>query len=132
MYYLKTSLTPILHFAFWRVLFGAYTMSRLLTLTLLTLLPTLALAMSNPAAENCKKQGLGYVLDNSTGYCVFPDGSRCEEWAYFRHQCSAAAPDGDDDKDDVVIDNDTDEVDDPMPNQNLGSSKPLQNAAPND
>ena len=23
----------------------------------------------------------------TAGYCVFPDGSECEEWAYFRNEC---------------------------------------------
>ena len=27
------------------------------------------------------------------GYCIFPDGSECEEWAYFRGECDPVSPD---------------------------------------
>lgn len=53
-----------------------------------------AVQLANPASENCEKQGgrLERVKDehgNEVGYCVFPDGTRCEEWALFRGQCKA-------------------------------------------
>jgi protein O-mannosyl-transferase len=47
------------------------------------------LTMANPASMNCVKLG-GKVeirkdaAGNETGYCRFPDGRLCEEWALFR------------------------------------------------
>ena len=46
----------------------------------------------NPASEFCEEQGgrsdLRTNEDGSvTGYCVFEDGSECEEWAFFRGEC---------------------------------------------
>lgn len=43
---------------------------------------------ANPASEFCVEQG-GEVdivdeADGQVGYCVLPDGSRVEEWEYFR------------------------------------------------
>jgi putative hemolysin len=49
--------------------------------------------LANPASAYCEEQG-GTVemrLDDTGGtygVCVFPDGSECEEWAYFRGECS--------------------------------------------
>jgi putative hemolysin len=53
-----------------------------------------AVQLANPASEHCEKRGgrLERVKDehgNESGYCVFPDGTRCEEWALFRGQCQA-------------------------------------------
>ena len=53
--------------------------------------------MPNPASAYCKQQGyhleIRTAADGSqTGYCVFPDGSECDEWAYFRGECGPAAP----------------------------------------
>ena len=48
--------------------------------------------IANPASVNCVRQG--YTLDlreginGTTGYCIFDDGSACEEWAYLRGECS--------------------------------------------
>ena len=48
--------------------------------------------MPNPASAYCEDQG--YQLEirsaengSQTGYCLFPDGSECEEWAYYRGEC---------------------------------------------
>jgi putative hemolysin len=47
----------------------------------------------NPAAAHCVDQGHSYeirtdpVTGDQTGYCVFPDQSSCEEWAFFRGTC---------------------------------------------
>ncbi len=48
--------------------------------------------MANPASVYCEKNG--YTLEIRTaadgsqnGVCVFPDGSTCDEWAYFRGEC---------------------------------------------
>lgn len=55
--------------------------------------PEKPIGMPNPASTYCTAQG--YRLDIRTnpltggevGYCVFPDGSSCEEWAFYRGQC---------------------------------------------
>lgn len=54
---------------------------------------SLASAIPNPAAEFCVK--CGYKSEIRTdpqggqyGVCVFPDGSECDEWAYYR-KCNA-------------------------------------------
>src|SRR3954470_5661472 len=36
-----------------------------------------------PAAQYCKQ--LGYTLVDST--CTFPDGTTCEQWAFYRGEC---------------------------------------------
>jgi putative hemolysin len=46
----------------------------------------------NPASEYCEEQGGRSELrtneDGSvTGYCVFEDGSECEEWAFYNGEC---------------------------------------------
>ncbi len=49
------------------------------------------LGLPNPASKFCEDQG--YVLEmrtdaqGTTGYCIFPDGSECEEWAFYRGEC---------------------------------------------
>jgi len=52
------------------------------------------LGIPNPASKFCRDQGfqLEFRTDASgtTGYCVFPDGSECEEWAYYRGECGPA------------------------------------------
>jgi len=45
--------------------------------------------MGNPASENCvARGGKSQIVTNpdgsQSGYCVFPDGKRYEEWALFR------------------------------------------------
>ena len=49
--------------------------------------------MPNPASVYCEENGgtLEIREDDSggpVGYCVFDDGSECEEWTYYRGQCS--------------------------------------------
>ena len=48
--------------------------------------------IANPASVYCEEQG--YELEirtnpdgSQTGYCIFPDGSECGEWAFFRGEC---------------------------------------------
>jgi putative hemolysin len=47
--------------------------------------------LANPASKYCVDQG--YRLEIRTeeagavGYCIFPDGTECEEWAYYREEC---------------------------------------------
>jgi putative hemolysin len=50
----------------------------------------------NPASVYCNEQGnkneIRMAADGSqNGICVFPDGSECDEWAYFRGECGPAA-----------------------------------------
>jgi putative hemolysin len=52
--------------------------------------------MPNPASVYCEQQGnkleIRTAADGSqSGICVLPDGSTCEEWAYFRGECPLAA-----------------------------------------
>lgn len=56
-----------------------------------TPVPTQA-ALPNPASVFCEEQGgtLDIRTDASggqTGFCVFSDGTECEEWAFFRNEC---------------------------------------------
>ena len=50
-----------------------------------------AAGLPNPASKYCADQG--YKLEirdeagGQVGYCLFPDGSECEEWAFFRGEC---------------------------------------------
>ena len=59
--------------------------------------PTLGLP--NPASTFCAEQG--YKLEIRTaadgsqaGFCIFPDRSECDEWAFFRGECAAASSAG--------------------------------------
>jgi putative hemolysin len=52
--------------------------------------------MPNPASVYCEQQGnkleIRTAADGSqSGVCVLPDGSICDEWAYFRAECGPAA-----------------------------------------
>ncbi len=54
-------------------------------------------SMANPAAVYCKSQGYRLqpviVADGSqAAICIFPDGSQCDEWAYYRGECAPATP----------------------------------------
>jgi putative hemolysin len=48
--------------------------------------------MVNPASKFCTDQGYKWEARDESGgqvgYCVFPDGSECEEWAFYRGQCA--------------------------------------------
>ncbi len=55
--------------------------------------PTSQPGIANPASVYCTDQGGKLEIrkdgqGNETGFCIFPDGSGCEEWAYFRHECN--------------------------------------------
>ncbi len=57
-----------------------------------TLEPTMS-TLPNPASVYCEQHGytseIRTAADNSqSGVCIFPDGSECDEWAYFREECS--------------------------------------------
>jgi putative hemolysin len=52
--------------------------------------------MPNPASVYCEQNGnvleIRTAADGSqSGVCIFPDGSTCDEWAYYRGECSYAA-----------------------------------------
>jgi len=52
--------------------------------------------MPNPASVYCEQTGnkleIRTAADGSqNGICVFPDGSTCDEWAYYRGECGPAA-----------------------------------------
>ncbi len=54
--------------------------------------PTTQANIPNPASVHCEQNGgkLDLQQDASggaAGACVFPDGSECDEWAYFRGEC---------------------------------------------
>jgi putative hemolysin len=49
--------------------------------------------MPNPASAYCVEQGFKSEIRTATdgsqsGVCIFPDGSECDEWAYFRGECA--------------------------------------------
>lgn len=51
--------------------------------------------MPNPASVYCEQNGNTLEIDTAadgsqSGRCVFPDGSACEEWAYYRGECGPA------------------------------------------
>jgi putative hemolysin len=53
--------------------------------------------MPNPASVYCTQQGnkleIRTAADGSqNGMCIFPDGSTCDEWAYYRGECGPATP----------------------------------------
>jgi hypothetical protein len=57
--------------------------------------PSAAPAAGNPATANCiAKGGRSVIIETplgQSGVCVFPDGSRCEEWRFFRGECASGA-----------------------------------------
>ncbi len=59
--------------------------------------PTPAAGLPNPASVFCKEQGFTLELrtdaaGNQSGICHFPDGSECDEWAFYRSECGLAGP----------------------------------------
>jgi len=48
--------------------------------------------IANPASVYCEEQG--GTLDLATGMCTFADGSQCEEWAFYRGECSPGQASG--------------------------------------
>ncbi len=93
-------------------------MKRILTLTLLTIFIALTSCtpptqptpdsvpsdipqadMPNPASAYCVEEGytseIRTAADGSqSGVCIFPDGSECDEWAFFRGECGPADQSG--------------------------------------
>jgi hypothetical protein len=55
--------------------------------------------MPNPASVYCTQQGnkleIRTAADGSqNGICIFPDGSSCDEWAYYRGECGPSEQEG--------------------------------------
>ena len=53
--------------------------------------------IANPASQFCEEQGykveIRTAADGSqTGYCIFDDGTECEEWAFQRGECKPGTP----------------------------------------
>ncbi len=57
--------------------------------------PVSNVSLANPASAYCEENGgtLEMRTDNEgnvSGVCIFTDGSECDEWAFFRGECSPA------------------------------------------
>ena len=57
--------------------------------------PSQSSTLANPASVYCQEQGgksqITTTADGSqSGDCVFPDGFKCDEWAFFRQECQKA------------------------------------------
>ena len=54
--------------------------------------PTVNSQIANPASVHClENNGQLEMRTNEYGQygvCIFSDGSECEEWAFFRNECS--------------------------------------------
>ena len=53
-------------------------------------------SIPNPASVYCTQNGNKFEIRTAadggqSGVCVFPDGSTCDEWAYFRGECDSTA-----------------------------------------
>ena len=51
--------------------------------------------MPNPASVYCEQNGNNLEIrtaddGSQSGVCIFPDGSTCDEWAYYRGECGPA------------------------------------------
>ncbi len=50
--------------------------------------------LPNPASQLCVDRGYRSEIRDEAGgqvgYCLFPDGSECEEWAFYRGECAPA------------------------------------------
>lgn len=47
--------------------------------------------VANPASVFCEENGGTLEIENQdsgqVGFCIFDDGSQCEEWAYYNGEC---------------------------------------------
>jgi putative hemolysin len=55
------------------------------------------LGVPNPASQYCVDQGhqleIRTAVDGSqAGFCVFQDGTECDEWAFYRGECGPGTP----------------------------------------
>lgn len=44
--------------------------------------------IANPASVYCEENGWTLLLEEGAWLCMFPDGSYCEEWAFFNGECN--------------------------------------------
>jgi putative hemolysin len=54
--------------------------------------------LANPASVHCVEQGYTVQIleaedGSQSGVCIFPDGSQCDEWAFFRGECGPSSGD---------------------------------------
>ena len=54
--------------------------------------------LPNPASAYCLEQGYKHEIrtaadGSQSGVCIFPDGSECDEWAYYRSECGPESSD---------------------------------------
>jgi putative hemolysin len=61
-----------------------------------TATPTIS-GLANPASVFCTEKGNKLEIRSDTdggqyGVCIFPDGTECEEWAFYRNQCAPGTP----------------------------------------
>lgn len=54
--------------------------------------PPATTQLPNPASVYCEEQGgtieIRASVGGQAGYCVFSDGTECEEWAFYRGECT--------------------------------------------
>jgi putative hemolysin len=59
-------------------------------------LATDAPGIANPASKFCEDQGhqleIRTEAGGQVGYCIFSDGTECEEWAFYRGECAPGTP----------------------------------------
>lgn len=52
--------------------------------------------IANPATTFCLEKGYRSEIregkDGQYGVCILPDGTECDEWAFFRGECAASTP----------------------------------------
>ncbi len=59
--------------------------------------PAAGAQLPNPAAVYCQDKGYAYEIrtaadGSQSGVCILPDGTECDEWAYYRGECGPAQP----------------------------------------
>ncbi len=79
----------------WLILFMLIGITFLVSCSPTQAIPTPAPNLPNPASVFCEQHGgkSENVTDadgSQRGVCIFTDGSKCDEWAYFRGECGLA------------------------------------------
>ncbi|MBE2240023.1 MAG: DUF333 domain-containing protein [Caldilineaceae bacterium] len=76
----------------YRLIFAALLAMSLMAACAPVTAPTTEAGIANPASENCVAQDGTLEIRQGNGgeigYCVFADGSECEEWALMRGECA--------------------------------------------
>jgi len=81
---------------------GKERMTRIITFTIILIVLTACASsqpeagLPNPASVYCEQNGNKHEIRTApdgtqSGICVFPDGSTCDEWAYYRGECDPQA-----------------------------------------